>query len=242
MRIILLLGSALLAGFVASAQTPFQNLNFEAAVLPPVPDPNPMPPDYGRVDISFALPGWTAYVGTTPERRILYDNVFLDSAGIGIFNTNCANPMIAPFCRVLEGQYTAWLQAGYAIPFGGPYDVSIAQTGLIPDGTRTMAFMSIGSGGTDPAPSLHVSVAGQATPLYLLNTRPSFNIYGVDVSAYAGQEAAIQFTSSGHLYLDLIRFTATPVPEPSMLGLIGAAGAALASLGAWNRYRRQRSP
>jgi len=59
--------------------------------------------------------------------------------------------------------------------------------------------------------------------------------------AYAGQEAAIQFTASGHLYLDLIRFTATPVPEPSALALIGLAGAALASVGVWNRALRRRN-
>jgi len=240
MKRILLLATPLLVGLTASGQTPFQNLDFEAATFPGAPPD----PTYGRYDISNAMPGWTAYVGTRPENLILHNNFFLSSAGIGILDSACVNPLPGTdWCQVLTGQYTAWLQAGYDFPgFGGGWqNVSIAQTGLIPDGSRTMTFLSAGAGGLDPAPYLQVSVAGLVTPLYLLGTSPSFNAYGVDVSAYAGQATDIQFTVSGQLYLDLIRFTATPVPEPSALGLIGMAGAALASLGVWNRHRRRRS-
>jgi hypothetical protein len=211
------------------AQGTFQNLNFEAATFPGAPIDA-----YGRYAASDATPGWTAYVGTSLEPLILHDNVFLDSAGIGIFDTECTDPLIIPYCRVLDGNYSVFLQAGRPL-FGGSWtSASIAQTGLVPSGMRTMAFLSLGAFGSDPAPNLQVSLGGQETPLQLMSAQPSYNLYGVDVSAYGGQTTEIKFTANGQLYLDSIRFTPIPVPEPVLGFWVGVT--AVLALGRLGRH------
>lgn len=198
----------------------FQNLNFEGADFsgPPLDA-------YGRYAASNAIPGWSAYIGTSMESRILHDNVFLDAPTITVFDNQCTDPIIVSYCHVLEGTYSVYLRAGLPIT-GGWASASIAQTGLIPSEMKTMAFQAVGPFGSGQATGLEVSVGGQATSLHLFTAQPTFNLYGVDVSVFAGQETEIKFTSTGNpFYLDSIRFIPIQVPEPTLVIWLGVAAA-----------------
>src|ERR1035438_8883011 len=88
----------------------FVNLNFESATLVPVSgDP------YGSVQFAQAFPGWTAtYVGGGISTNALYNNVFLNSAGISIIDHNWTNSFGSSFILggLIQENYTAILQAG----------------------------------------------------------------------------------------------------------------------------------
>lgn len=85
----------------------FQNLDFESVILPLVPDD---PLGYDRVPIASALPFWTAYSGASQESRILHNNIFLDSTGIGI-----VAPGTILDAQRIEGNYTAFLEAKFQL-------------------------------------------------------------------------------------------------------------------------------
>jgi hypothetical protein len=184
-------------------QGTFQNLDFENGTFIPIPgDP------FGRVQFGPAMPGWTGYVGTNQVNWILHNNQFLSTAGIAIFG-----PDLPP--GEFNGRYYIVLQAGDD-PFGGPNRVNsaIAQTGTIPSDAQSMRLY-LASG------VLLFSFAGQ--PIPLANLGPgggasfNYNIYGADVSAYAGQTGLLELRGGG--YLDFIQFSNQPIPEPSAFGL-----------------------
>jgi hypothetical protein len=185
------------------AQGTFQNLDFEDGTFIPIPgDP------FGRVEFSSAMPGWTGYVGTNQVNWILYNNLFLSTAGIAIWGPD--QPLAGPF----SGQYFVVLQAGND-PFGGPNRVNgaITQTGTIPTDTQSIQFYLF-------AGAMTVTFAGQPIPLTILGgSASSYYIYGGDVSAYAGQTGLLEFRGIG--YLDNIQFSNQSIPEPSALGLLG---------------------
>src|SRR5437867_3579498 len=84
----------------------FTNLNFESASLVPIPgDP------YGSVYFSPALPGWSGFSGTNQLSAALHDNLFLDSTGIAILDSNWQPP--------IQGNYTIFLEAGLEL-YSGP--------------------------------------------------------------------------------------------------------------------------
>ena|SRR5438876_9410777 len=94
------------AVLTAGAQGTFQNLNFEAANLTPVP-----PGQFGgSASISNALPFWTGYLGTNQVTQVFHNNVSLGGPSIDIFGPNWTNDPI------IEGLYTAVLQPGVSPP------------------------------------------------------------------------------------------------------------------------------
>src|SRR5438552_2069280 len=102
-------------GFSARAQGTFQNLGFESAVLVPIPgDP------YGRVQFAPAFPGWIGYVGADQQTAALYNNVFLDTSGISIIDSNW--PGFLGVHGPLEGRFSAILQAGLGFGPTPPVD------------------------------------------------------------------------------------------------------------------------
>src|SRR5438093_6980800 len=93
--------AALVACGNASAQPAFTNLNFESAVIVPIPgDP------YARVQAPQAFPGWTAYAGGVQQNAALFNNMFLDSTGIGLIGSGWT------YGGQIAGNYTAFLQGG----------------------------------------------------------------------------------------------------------------------------------
>ncbi len=205
----LVAGLTLLLGAVgAVGQGSFQNLDFEQARIVPIPgNPN-------FVATTTALPGWTAFIGGTAVDLVLYDDISLGSPAISIHDTN-------GFVTVLEGNYTISLQPSFdrlTIP-------AIAQLGLVPSTARSLRFYGTGL--------ISVSFEGQEIPLSVLGTTSTYNIYGGDISAFAGQSGSLQFRGGGSL--DNIVFSNLPVPEPGIFGIF-ALGALL--LG-WPILRRR---
>jgi hypothetical protein len=186
----------------------FVNLNFYEANLSA----------YGAggsfVPATNAIPGWTGYLGSNQETSVLYNNLTIGEAAIAIIGTN--DPDAAYFV-IPCNNYTVVLQAGEV-------SSSIAQTALIPATAKTILFQA----SWPYASGWQVTVAGQSIPVSQLSTFGSdFAVYAGDISAFAGQTDALEFTAlagSGppvNLYLDAISFSTSAVPEPSSLSLFG---------------------
>ena len=210
-----------LAGFVAGSvcgQGTFQNLDFENGTFVPIQGNSYF------VEPGPALPGWTSYIGTNLAQYALHNTLSLTPiADIAIFG-----PDLPP--GEFHGHYYIVLQAGDD-PFGGPGRVNsgIAQTGMIPSDAQSMRlYLAFGA--------LSFSFAGQ--PIPLTNLGPgggasiNYNIYGADVSPFAGQTGALRLQGVG--YLDFIQFSTQPIPEPRVFGMF-ALGALL--LG-WRFFKR----
>src|SRR5437667_7522155 len=114
----------------ARAQGTFQNLGFESATLVPISGNSSSP-----VQFAPAFPGWTGSVGGVQLSGALYNNFFLDSSGIGIIDAG------RPFSAlVIQGTYTAVLQAGFAPGTFTPADTTLSQTGLVPSAAQSLLF------------------------------------------------------------------------------------------------------
>jgi len=201
---------------VVQGQGTFQNLNFELPTLIPVPgDP------YGRVQFTPAFPGWTGYIGPIAETLALYNNMFLDSTGLGLQGPNSGFN--------IEGNYTAMIQSGYALS-GPPTQVnaSLSQSGVLPIDARSLQFRATGLGPFD------VALNGQSLSLIPLSSMSGYTLYGADVSAFAGLATEFRFTALPRpsppiistFFLDAIVFSNQPIPEPGSIGLL-ALGALL---------------
>src|SRR5438128_1161890 len=216
-----ILFAATVAGSNACAQGLFQNLGFEDATYPLVPDPR------GFVFASDAIPGWTPYIGGVAGNGVLYNNYYLGAPEVGlfedVFQTN-------QFVTILSGGYSVVLQAGW----DGINHVSAAvgQTGLIPLGTRSITLEAKGF----LAPGLlQVSIGGQTISLTPVSSTSAYTVYGGDISQFAGQTAELRIAAvptlqenAANWIIDDIQFSVQAIPEPSTVALlvIGAAMAA----------------
>ncbi len=188
----------------ALGQGTFQNLDFEAAQLVPVPtDPN------GSVQFVPAFPGWTGYIGGQAQTTTLPNGV-----PIGL-------PGQTPFIAILVPPgWSSW-QGSYAVGFGAANSsgdfipVALAQTGTVPAQARSLQFLAL------YAPA--VFLGGQQLASVRLGSGPSTStLFGVDISGYAGQTAELRFQPGlGIDYLDAIQFSSQAIPEPSALALFG---------------------
>lgn len=205
----------------------FVNLDFESATIVPVSgDP------YGRVEFAPAFPGWTGYTGANSATLALYNNIFLDSSGIGIFDANSPS-------NVIQGNYTAMLEAGLGLGTGQSANTTLSQTGTIPSNTQSLLFDA--TSGVD-ANTFAVSLNGQTLSLIPLSSSSNYTLYGANISAWADTTATLAFTvfaqqpyaNNIHIvYLDDIQFSSSAVPEPSVLGLSALGGLLLA----WRRWK-----
>ncbi len=223
----LVAGLALIAS--ARAQGTFQNLGFESAVLVRLPgDP------YSRVQFAAAFPGWAGYVAGVPLDAALYNAEFLDSSGISIVDRTFP---------VIQGNYTAILQAGNGLATFEPADVTLSQTGLVPSGTRYLLFEARFSYGRPPT-SFAVTLGGQNLSLVPLSTSLGNTLYSADITQWAGQMARLDFTlfagrphiDNAFLTLDSIQFS--PVPEPSAFGVLAMGVGVLGCRALANSRRR----
>jgi len=149
------------------------------------------------------MPGWTGYLGANQVDWILYNSLSLSEAGMAIWGPDEPSP------GLFHGQYYVVLQNAFPpVPGTGP---SFAQTGTIPVTAQSIQFY-LAFGGVG------VSFAGERIPLTALGSSPTgYNIYGGDVSAFAGQTGELRFQGAG--YLDYIQFSSQPIPEPGTLSL-----------------------
>src|SRR5262245_6436051 len=155
----------LAASLHAWSQGTFQNLDFENPILPLVRDAN------FEVPVSKAMPGWTAYRGANQIDEVAYNTVGLGGAVISFHDSTSIFPPI-------QGSYSVHLQPSSG---GPPTSVAIAQTGLIPFGSRSLVFL------TDPADRPRALFAGQLIPLVQIGTGPNYAMLGGDVSQFAGR-------------------------------------------------------
>jgi hypothetical protein len=177
----------------------FRDLDFDSgSVLLLRGDP------YNRILFLTAFPAWTGYSGTVRATSALYNNLAFAAAAIGL-QTNSAG--------VFDGKYYASIQAGPALGSGSPPPAVtsyLSQTGLIPAGARSLLFKASGS-------NYVVSLHGQS----LTPSRLGGNLYGANVTPFAGTSAELRFTvltntppqsALNSLYLDSISFSTRPVP------------------------------
>ena len=209
------IGLLVLSVPMVHAQGTFQNLDFENGTFIPIPgDP------YGQVDWSLAMPGWTGYIGTNQADRLLHNNTFLDSAGMGIYGPD--NPP-----GWFHGHYYISLHLGLDLGGSGQFLVpAIAQTGTIPSSAQSFELEAYAAGFT-------VTFAGNDIPMSVVGGSAStYYIYGGDISAFAGQAGELRLRGGG--FFDYLQFSDQPVPEPTVFAL-SALGALLLR---WRLVRR----
>jgi hypothetical protein len=166
---------------------------------------------FNIVATTNALPGWSAFSGTNQLGTVPYNNPAVINT-VGLIGSNVF---------VISDNFSVIINASG----------SISQTGLVPADAQMLLFK------TDSAslsPVL-VSFGGQNLPYTAVSSGPNYTLYGANVSAFAGQTAALSFWGTSGAYLDDIQFA---VPEPSSLALLGCGGVLLA--GHWLRRFRKR--
>ena len=211
----------LLAAGQAGFSQSFVNLDFENATFVSDPSSSYYP---SQVYASNAIPGWTAYVAGTPLTDVFSNNAYLTGGCVTLVGTNWG---FAP----MQGQYFVAL-------FGNHYWIytntaGIGQTGQIPLTAQSLIFWgNVGLG--------DVSFNGQTLSLAVIGSTNSYNIYGANISAFAGQTGQLLFTTGigANDMIDNIQFSSTPVPEPGALGLF-ALGGVLLGLRSWKTPSRE---
>lgn len=184
----------------------FVNLNFETATISTNHNP-------GGDTYTALISGWI-------PSNVPFNSINLDAPGVNLEGTN------SPFVPAIEGNYSIFLQGGSSFS-PDTNGASIGQTGQIPANSLSLMFWGYIS-------STGVSFDGQTLSLVTLGSTANYNIYGADISAFAGQTGQLLFTvpwqSAG--VLDNIQFSSTGVPEPSTLALT-AFGAFLLGFCRW---------
>jgi hypothetical protein len=192
---------------IASGQV-FVNLDFESATVPQN-QPN------GIVNESDALPGWAADVFPFNHQSTVGFNSAMGGilplySNISLLGTNSG--------YVIDGTYSVMLED---VGPGVTTSVSIDQTGVIPVGSQSIWFKAQPGFG-----SLIVNLGNQNIPVYAESQGPNYTLYAGDVSAFAGQTVKLAFSvlqssQANTWMLDSVEFSPSPVPEPSIFGLLG---------------------
>ena len=213
--------SILCATISAQAQGTFQNLDFESATLVPLPA--------GYVQFAPAFPGWTGLVGGVQQTVALYDSFYLDTSGISIIDQGWSHRF---FGGVIDGNFTALLQAGVVGALTNVANTTLSQTAVVPSSAQSLQFKADLAG--SPLSALEVTLGGQQLSLAALGSGANYTLYGAAIPAWAGQTAELDFTvlagnphiSNNYLFLDDIQFSNQSIPEPGVFGL-SALGALL---------------
>jgi hypothetical protein len=197
--------------------TIFVNLDFESAALQSTtPSPTPGVP---TVDIAEALPGWSAFIGTNPVTKVMYNNQTLDTSSIALLSFDYFGS-----ARVIDDVYSVFFLAGRGGNGSGSLlntDTRLYQTGFIPANAASLRFKA--KEVVFPA-TFVVSLDQQSLSVMPLQTTAEYTLFGVDVTSFRGQTKELSFTipSIGvgrGFVLDSISFSDQAIPEPSVIGL-----------------------
>jgi len=209
----------------AQAQGTFQNLNFEQAN--PVSAGDHSNPN--AVTSTSAFPFWSVYAGSVQLTEVNFNDPDAGTTTVGLVGPT------GPFFPAIDGNYSALLQGG-----GTASAASISQTGLMPAGSQSLLFEAKPDFSDDV---LDLSIGTQQIQLITLSSAPTYNLFGANISAWAGQTEPLTFSApteagGNNWVIDDISFSPTAVtPEPSTLALFLMGGAALAA----RRWRANRS-
>lgn len=210
----LTIGAILLTHFALplSAQSVFQNLNFENAVTPLIID------EFKEVATSDAVPGWTVYSRTgLPASRMFFDTVSLGDPRVSLQSSDSI------WGPPIQGHFTVLLQAANF----GFTTVAIGQVGQIPADASSLRFYG--------RMSLEVTFAGHPLSLIKTGSGLTYDQIGADISPFAGQTGELKFTASNmpvstFIYLDAIHFSTVTVPEPEVITLLALGAAVLGGI------------
>ena len=207
-------GLALVLSGAGAVGQGFVNLDFEQPITP-------LTPINSQVPTSDALPGWNAYAYGNPQSSVVYNTLSLGAAAVSLQGPGSLEP-------ILQGSYTVILQGSSG---GTPGSAAIGQTGQIPLSAESLVFW--GYVGLD-----NVSFDGYTLPLVQIGSTAHYNIYGADISPFAGRTGELLFTAppSYMELVDNIQFSSQAIPEPGIYAL-SAFGALL--LG-WRVLARRR--
>ena len=215
-------GAALWAACLlnASGQS-FVNLSFENTIITTIQYP-------GGTSYFATIPGWS-WSDMSSEggpNTVHFNTIALDAPAVTLHGTN------SPYVPTVRGSYAILLQGGSPGLLTLTNGASIFQTGQVPIASKSMIYF----GGS----AIMVTFDGHSLSPVAVITTPSLTVWGVDISAYAGQTGELRFTApwmtSG--FLDGIQFSTMAVPEPStiVLGIMSAVSLMMI------RRRKQPSP
>jgi len=218
----IVLAITLLGGNLHCLAVQFTNLNFDAAAAT---TGSAHVGDY--LPASVAIPGWTALIEETPS-PVIFNTITTGSSAIVLTKFGS---LFSP--SPLSGQFSVVLISGFTgVATPQPTSASISQTGLVPGTASSLRFIAQGD---EP----QVLASGTSLPVFLLGTTPNYNLYGTDISPFAGTEIELKFhrphtANFTGFTLDDITFSTEPVPEPSVIALLSLAGA----VSFWHLRRR----
>jgi hypothetical protein len=192
------------AFYSGRAQIAFTNLDFEDGVFVPVPGSD------GYVKWDAAMPGWKGYIDESNE---------VDKIGVygglgphGLWSLPCC-----------PGSYGHLTNIVALLPHDSL--VSIAQTATLPTNANLVTFYST-AWGSPPSFNFDFWVTFNDQQIWLqhLATIPAgpiiphgqpydFEIWGGDISRFAGQTGTLMFTAWRSVLLDNIRFYPTNAPH-----------------------------
>jgi hypothetical protein len=222
----------------AEAQS-FVNLNFESATV----TATGVQPYGTFVPVGSALPGWTAYIGTSEVTEVGYNSPANSTASITVLGPNWTSADTSEFgVGIIDGNYSVDLQTGANPIYPTPEQVgvSIEQNGMVPSMAQSIQFEA-----AETTPLTVTFNGNELAPVALWSGVSSdgvhYTLYGADISTWAGQTGELNFTAveSGDNYdvLDDISFSSVAVtPEPNVYGLMAVGGLLLgAHKWSWRR-------
>jgi hypothetical protein len=184
----------------------------------------------GYYATNATLPGWSwAPLGTfgngDPNTTVAFNNLALDAPYVTLHGTSDPYGYAA-----ISGKYSILLQGGSQFVSSSSY-AAIWQTGQIPANAQSLTYW----GG-----ALQVTFNGQPLAPFAIGSGANYTIWGMDISAYAGQVGQLQFTAPWQTYslIDNIQFSSSPVPEPSILSMLSICFLFVY----WSRKRPNKSP